>query len=239
MLFGLLCVIFVYKDLLMRFCLVAIFSILLTAGAAAQTNNYKTISAAQADSVIKSHAGLTDLVILDVRGAEYFQAEHLEKAINFDVAAAWFNDSIDKIDKNKVCLVYCSSGGRSPGACAKMIAKNIKTVYNLSGGLSSWKAAGFPTVKGTGIDIYSITSLVVKIYPNPVVDLSTLEIDGFEEGEVKIEILNALGSLVMSRKMLPGRAITINGRELSPGLYFYRLVLPQNQVKSGRFQVAR
>jgi hypothetical protein len=111
----------------------------------------------------------------------------------------------------------------------------------MTGGLNAWKLAGLPTIKGggSGIDNNLINSLVVKIYPNPVVDLSTLEIDGFLEGEVKIEILNALGSLVLSRTMVPGRAITLNGRELSPGLYFYRLVLRQNQVKSGRFQVTR
>ncbi len=223
----------------MRFYFFAILTILLGTTAVAQGGTYKTITAVQADSLIKSHQGLNDFVIIDVRGSVSWITERIDKSVNYDSSASWFNDSIDKLDKNKVYLVYCSSGGRSPGACGTMITKNIKTVYNLQGGITAWKSSGFPTVKGTGIGVYPISSLMVKIYPNPVVDLSTLEIDGFVEGEVKIEILNALGSLVISRKMVPGRAITINGRELSPGLYFYRLVLPQNQVKSGRFQVAR
>ena len=223
----------------MRFYFIAILTILLGTTAVAQGNTYKTINAVQADTLIKNHQGLTDFVLLDVRTASEYNNERIDKSRNLDVNATWFNDSIDKLDKNKIYLVYCGVGGRSPGACTKLIAKNIKTVFNLQGGITAWKSAGFPTVKTSGIDVNGITSLTVKIYPNPVVDLSTLEIDGFVEGEVKIEILNALGSLVMSRKMVPGRAITISGRELSPGLYFYRLVLPQNQVKSGRFQVAR
>jgi rhodanese-related sulfurtransferase len=223
----------------MRFYFVAILTIFLSATVVAQGGTYKTITAAQSDTLIKNHQGLNDVVILDVRTAVEYNAERIEKSRNLDGNSAWFNDSIDKLDKNKIYLVYCGVGGRSPGACTKLIAKNIKTVYNMQGGMSAWKSAGFPTVKTSGTEPYGLSSLIVKIYPNPVVDLSTLEIDGFFEGEVKIEILNALGSLVMSRKMVPGRAITINGRELSPGLYFYRLVLPQNQVKSGRFQVAR
>ncbi len=221
----------------MRFLFVAILTLLTATSGFGQS--YKTISAVQADTLIKNHATANDVIILDVRTSGEFITGWIDKAKNYDVNAAWFNDSIDKLDKNKIYLVYCAGGSRSPGACNKMLAKNIKTIYNMSGGISAWKAAGFPVVKSSGIDINAINALQVKIYPNPVVDLSTLEINGFMEGEVKIEILNALGSVVMSRKMVPGSAITLNGRELSPGFYFYRLVLPQNQVKSGRFQVAR
>ena len=225
----------------MRFYFAAILTILLGTATAAQGTTYKTITATQADTLIKNHLGSADVIILDVRTSGEFTTERLERAKNLDVNATYFMDSIDKLDKNKIYLVYCAGGSRSPGACTKLINKNFKTVYNMQGGISAWKSAGFPTIKGSGsgIDNNLISSLIVKIYPNPVVDLSTLEIDGFLEGEVKIEILNALGSLVLSQKMVPGRAITLNGRELSPGLYFYRLVLPQNQVKSGRFQVAR
>lgn len=225
----------------MRFYIVAILTILLGTATVAQTIPYKNIPVTQADTLIKNHQGSSDFVLLDVRTSGEFIAERLDKSRNLDVNAAYFNDSIDKLDKNKIYLVYCASGSRSPGACSKLQSRSFKTVYNMQGGISAWKSAGFPTIKGTGsgIDNNVISSLIVKIYPNPVVDLSTLEIYGFLEGEVKIEILNALGSLVLSQKIVPGRAITLNGRELSPGLYFYRLILPQNQVKSGRFQVAR
>jgi rhodanese-related sulfurtransferase len=225
----------------MRFYFVILFTILIGTTTVAQGTNYKTITAIQADTLIKNHAGSVDFVILDVRTSGEFINERIDKSRNLDVNSIYFDDSISKLDKNKIYFVYCGSGARSSTACNKMIAKNFKQVYNLQGGISAWKSAGLSTIKGagSGIDNNLISSLLVKIYPNPVVDLSTLEVEGYLEGEVKIEILNALGSLVLSQKMVPGRAITLNGRDLSPGLYFYRLVLPQNQVKSGRFQVAR
>ena len=225
----------------MRFYFIAILSLLIGTNAVAQVTTYKTINAIQADTLIKNHRDSPDLVIIDVRTPGEFMTERIDKSKNLDVSAVHFNDSLDKLDKNKLYLIYCPSGSRSATALTRMQTRNFKVVYNMQGGLSAWKSAGFPTIKGlgSGTDSNLISSLIVKIYPNPVIDLSTLEIDGFLEGEVKIEILNALGSLVLSQKMVPGRSITLNGRELSPGLYFYRLVLPQNQVKSGRFQVAR
>ena len=225
----------------MRFYFIAILAFFVGSISMAQGTAYKTITAVQADTLIKNHLGSADFAIIDVRTSGEFINGRLEKSRNLDVNTLYFNDSVDKLDKNKIYLVYCTNGSRSLSASTKMTGKNFKMVYNMGGGIIAWKGAGFPSIKGssTGIDINVINSLIVKIYPNPVVDLSTLEIDGFIEGEVRIEILNALGSLVLSQKMVPGRAITLNGRELSPGLYFYRLVLPQNQVKSGRFQVAR
>jgi rhodanese-related sulfurtransferase len=226
----------------MKLYFIAILTFLLGAAAVSQTTPYKDISAVQADSLISKYQGSSDFIILDVRTSTEFLTERIEKSRNLDVSlSASFSDSIDKLDKNKIYLVYCLAGSRSPGACSKMQNKGFKAVYNMLGGINAWKKEGFSTIKGSvsGVEANLINVLIVKIYPNPVVDLSTLEIDGFLEGEVKIEILNALGSLVLSQKMVPGRAITLNGRDLSPGLYFYRLVLPQNQVKSGRFQVAR
>jgi rhodanese-related sulfurtransferase len=215
--------------------------LLLGTALVAQGNTYKTITATQSDTLIRNHTASGDVIILDVRTSGEYIAERIDKSRNLDVNAAYFNDSIDRLDKNKIYLVYCASGSRSAIAFSRMQSKSFKTVYNMQGGIQAWKYASLPTVKGsgTGTGPILISSLMIKIYPNPVVDLSTLEIEGFIEGEVKIEILNALGSLVLSQKVVPGRTITINGRDLSPGLYFYRLVLPENQVKSGRFQVAR
>ena len=226
----------------MRIYLIAILIILSGVRAATQTIAYKNISAIQSDTLIRNHPGTAGIVLLDVRTPGEFTNERIDKAKNIDyIASSAFNDSIDKLDRNRIYLVYCATGSRSPGASARMQNKGFKNVYHLSGGINSWKREGLPTTKGvgSGTDNNLISNLVVRIYPNPVVDLSTIEIGGFLEGEIKIEILNALGSLVLSQKMVPGRSITLNSRDLSPGLYFYRLILPQNQVKSGRFQVAR
>src|SRR5665647_270554 len=110
----------------MKLYFIAILTVILGATSVAQGGTYKTITAVQADTLIKNHQGLTDFVILDVRTSGEYNSERIDKSRNLDVNSSWFNDSIDKLDKNKIYLVYCGVGGRSPGACTSLIAKSIK-----------------------------------------------------------------------------------------------------------------
>ena len=41
-------------------------------------------------------------------------------------------------------IVYCRSGARSRQAC-EILAQHNFTVFNLEGGITAWKAAGYPT----------------------------------------------------------------------------------------------
>lgn len=202
---------------------------------------YKTITAQQADTLVKNHRVGVDLIILDVRIPAEFTAERIDKAKNLDYYAAYFNDSLSKLDKTKIYFVYCGSGTRSTATMNKMQALNFSVVYNLSGGLPAWKAAGLPTIKGSGsgVDLEVIYNVNVKLYPNPVTDLTTLEIEGYYEGDLEVEIINALGGIVQQEKLYQKKTIIISGRSLSPGLYFYRTILPGKFVKTGKFQVVR
>ncbi|MDX6770779.1 MAG: rhodanese-like domain-containing protein [Elusimicrobiota bacterium] len=47
-------------------------------------------------------------------------------------------------DKDKPILVYCAMGGRSARASQLLIEKGWKTVYNMEGGITGWKAEGRP-----------------------------------------------------------------------------------------------
>jgi len=71
----------------------------------------------------------------------------LENAINVDYLSETFREEIDKLDKNNIYLIYCQSGGRSGNALKIMSELNFMTVYNLAGGIISWKSNGFPTTK--------------------------------------------------------------------------------------------
>lgn len=217
------------------------FSVALSLAASVTANTYTTITALKADSLIKAHQAASDLVILDVRTFADFTAERIDKSINLDYFATDFTQSLAKLDKNKVYLVYCASGNRSNATMNKMRDLNFRTVFNLQGGLPAWKAAGLPTVRGagSGTDESKIPAFLVKLYPNPVTDLSVLEIDGYFEGEVTVELLSSIGSLVLRKKLASGSVLTINGHNLSGGLYFYRVILPGKIVRSGKFQVGR
>jgi rhodanese-related sulfurtransferase len=202
-------------------------------------NTYLTITALQGDTLIKNHQVGADLVILDVRTATEFFTERIDKAKNLDYWSAAFNDSLAKLDRNKIYFVYCASGGRSNATMNKMRDLNFKTVYNLKDGFPAWKAAGLPTVKGSGAGISpeEIPPILIRFYPNPVSDHAFLEIVGFYQGETTVEILNSIGSTVMRKKLVTDHFMMINARDLSPGFYFYRVILPGQILRSGKFQV--
>jgi len=51
------------------------------------------------------------------------------------------------LNKNKIYLIYCRSGRRSENALNMMKELDFREVYNMLGGINSWKAEGLPTTK--------------------------------------------------------------------------------------------
>lgn len=106
---------------------------------------HKNIRVAQADTLIQNHQGKSDLVILDVRTPGEFQAGHIKGAVNIDFWGSLFEESVSGLDKKPIYLVYCTSGVRSGGAMKKMRKLGFAKVYNMTGGMFGWRAAGLPT----------------------------------------------------------------------------------------------
>src|ERR1017187_4769634 len=86
-------------------------------------------------------------VILDVRTPEEFQAGHIPGAVNLDVSAADFQAKAALLDRSKIYLVHCASGGRSVRACEKLNHLDFPNLYNLPGGFKAWAKAGKPVEK--------------------------------------------------------------------------------------------
>ncbi|MCX6225649.1 MAG: rhodanese-like domain-containing protein [Bacteroidia bacterium] len=107
-------------------------------------NLYKNIKIAQADTLIRNHEGKADLVILDVRSPGEFSARHIRGAININFWDSGFTDSVSKLDRERTCLVYCTSGVRSSGATKKMSKLGFIKIYNMKRGMFGWRAAGLP-----------------------------------------------------------------------------------------------
>ncbi|GAG42700.1 unnamed protein product, partial [marine sediment metagenome] len=57
-----------------------------------------------------------NFVILDVRTPEEFLSEYIENSVNLDYYSDTFRNNLDKLDKNKMHLIYCRSGRRSENA---------------------------------------------------------------------------------------------------------------------------
>ncbi len=105
------------------------------------------ISPAEANTMMQGNTGMADFVILDVRTPSEFAAGHLAGAIMIDFNAGSFRAEVDKLDKNKRYLVYCRTDNRSGQAVAVMKDLGFKEVYDMTGGITAWTAAGYPTVK--------------------------------------------------------------------------------------------
>jgi len=86
-------------------------------------------------------------VIMDVRTPEEYAKGHLEKAINLDYRSKTFKDDLNKLDKNKVYLIYCRSGGRSAKVLDIMKELGFTEAYNVLGGITQWEAEGLPIIK--------------------------------------------------------------------------------------------
>ena len=88
-----------------------------------------------------------DAILLDVRTPkEYFEDGHIPNSnlIPLQIFRAIYLGGL----KDKPVFVYCRSGHRSEKASELLEKMGIKKVYNLKGGIQSWKSAGFPVEYG-------------------------------------------------------------------------------------------
>ena len=77
--------------------------------------------------------------LMDVRTDAEFIEGHLKGATQLNFYEAYFETSLDAMDKDIPVFVYCRSGGRSGKAAKKMKEKGFKSVYNLEGGIIAWQ----------------------------------------------------------------------------------------------------
>jgi len=80
-----------------------------------------------------------DAVIIDVRTSGEVAAGYIPGAKHIDLMSAGFTGQVEKLDKNKSYYIYCRSGNRSYQAGLMMAKAGFEKVFNLSGGIMSWK----------------------------------------------------------------------------------------------------
>lgn len=92
-------------------------------------------------------ADAKDIILLDVRTADEFNAGHLDGAINIDFYSPNVKDEFSKLDKDKTVYIYCRSGGRSGKSAAILKDLCFKDVKDMEGGYMAWSGKGYKTVK--------------------------------------------------------------------------------------------
>ncbi|MBN8652495.1 MAG: rhodanese-like domain-containing protein [Cytophagales bacterium] len=95
----------------------------------------------------KEVASKTEKIILDVRTPGEYKSGHLAEATLMNVNDSNFKQQISTLQKNKPVYVYCAAGVRSNKAAKILKQEGFTQVFELSGGIQAWQAAGKPVVK--------------------------------------------------------------------------------------------
>lgn len=88
-----------------------------------------------------------DAPVIDVRTPGEFSQGHLVNALNYDWNGSSFDQQVSQLDKSKPVFVYCQSGNRSASAVARMKELGFKEVYELDGGIRTWRSAKLPETR--------------------------------------------------------------------------------------------
>lgn len=108
------------------------------------TNNQQqiVIERVEVDTFETKLNTLENAFLIDVRTPAEYKKGHIRGATNID-----FNQvenmklAFENLDRNQPMLIYCAAGGRSYKTSFLMKEMGFKQVYELSSGISGWKAA--------------------------------------------------------------------------------------------------
>ena len=87
-----------------------------------------------------------DVQVIDVRGANEWEAGHLPATPNIPLAT--LRARLGEIRGERPVVVQCQSGARSSIAASVLRAGGVERVANLSGGFAAWRDAGLPVERG-------------------------------------------------------------------------------------------
>lgn len=83
---------------------------------------------------------MDEIMLIDVRTPEEYQAGHVENALNINFFDENFTDQIKELNTDKTLYLYCRSGKRSMNASKALSALGYKVV-NLEGGYNAYSAS--------------------------------------------------------------------------------------------------
>jgi rhodanese-related sulfurtransferase len=86
--------------------------------------------------------------LYDLRDAAGYAAGHINGAKHLDPAQQANAPDQLKRFKDRLLLVYCEDGGRSSALTRQLHASGFTKVFNLRGGLASWRSESLPLARG-------------------------------------------------------------------------------------------
>jgi rhodanese-related sulfurtransferase len=116
------------------------------AGPAAKAGLVAHLDATRFRALAEQKGGL----YLDVRTPGEVASGVLPGASTIDISDGRFQQRAALLSRSRPVFVYCASGYRSRGAAQTLHDLGFAEVYNLEGGVYSWRRSGFPLDRPSG-----------------------------------------------------------------------------------------
>ena len=104
--------------------------------------DFRRVSPDEAEALIRSNAGNSSFVILDIRTPGEYRDGHIPKAMLLDSYSPAFRENLAALDRNKAYFIYCRSASRTGRATAMMQELGFTKVFELRGGVRAWISSG-------------------------------------------------------------------------------------------------
>lgn len=105
-----------------------------------------SVPAAEAKKLLSSPNSTRPLLV-DVRTPGEWKQGHISGAKHFDISSGEFDLKVQVFPKQANILLYCQSGARSRLAMSRMRSMGFTGIKHISGGMGSWRSAGYPVAK--------------------------------------------------------------------------------------------
>jgi rhodanese-related sulfurtransferase len=160
-------------------------------------------------SIIQYNKSNPAFVILDVRSVNEFNIYHLWNGVLLDYNSPSFDSMLNTLDKNKIYLIHCASGGRSNNAFNLMKSKQFKILYNVLGGIVGWNSAGYPITDSIRPVIMSVSDTFLDFDSVLIGDADTMSITitNFGNGLLTLNSISGISSSDFITDFIPGTEI--------------------------------
>lgn len=90
-----------------------------------------------------------NVLLLDVRLPFEYRRERIENSVNMPLAKK-FKLHADKLNRDALILVYCTTDVRSKRAAERLYELGFRKIFNLEGGIEAWKRKGLSVIGRKG-----------------------------------------------------------------------------------------
>ena len=95
---------------------------------------------------LKQFCQQDEILLCDIREPDEHNRERIGEAINTPLSS-FHSEDLQRLSKGKTLVFHCQSGNRTKMNANKFANLHHEKVYILTGGISEWKKAGYPTIQ--------------------------------------------------------------------------------------------